>query len=473
MKRRWAIGVWLFGACLAAWPRDSIAAEEAPGVAAIAQAIAGAQADIERDTEALNALRADIAEQRHPLAARLDALQQSVREDRAEVERIHLLRRQGENEQASLEAEMAAVEEESRFLAALFVEYSRAMETRIGPAEAARLTERLRPIQYALEEESEGFADVIAGLLTLSAERNEDRFGGSLFKGVALDADGIERLGRFATLGPVAYFATDGGGPAGLATTQFGASQPAIYDRFPSGVAAAVRALAAGEAARVPVDATGGDALRVAEAQPTVLEHLRQGGFVMIPLLVVALAAVVLTVGKAVELGRSQVEPGRQLDVAIDAARRDDVAAAREAAAGIRQPLRALVEEAIAHRNSPRDSLEEILHEQVLITLPRLERHLGTLAVLGGIAPLLGLLGTVTGMIHTFQLVTLFGSGDAKLLSGGISEALVTTEAGLTIAIPVLLAHAFLVRQVRGIVGTLEGAAVGIVNRLAARSSNE
>ena len=444
------------------------------GDVSVNKAVLTTQTDIERDTEALNALRADIAEQRRPLAAQLDALQKTVREDRDEVERIRRLRRQGENEQASLEAEMAAVEEEGRFLAALFVEYSRAMETRVGPAEAARLSERLRPIQQALaEEEPEGFANAVAGLLELAAEINADRFGGSLFEGVALDADGIERPGRFAVLGPVAYFAADGDGPAGLATTQFGASQPAIYDRLPSGVAAAVRALAAGNAARVPVDVTGGDAIQVAKARPTVMEHLRQGGFVMIPLLAVALAAVVLTVGKAVELGRIQAEPGRQLDAAIDAARRNDVVAAREAAADIRQPMRSLVEEAVVHRHSGRDSLEEILHEQVLAALPRLERHLGTLAVLGGIAPLLGLLGTVTGMIHTFQLVTIFGSGDAKLLSGGISEALITTETGLAIAIPVLLAHAFLARRARGLLGALERAATGIVNRLAAGSPAE
>ena len=307
----------------------------------------------------------------------------------------------------------------------------------------------------------------------MTAEMNADRFGGSLFEGVALDADGIERPGRFAALGPAAYFAADGEGPAGLAATQFGAAQPGIYDRFPAAVAPAVRALAAGKAARVPVDVTGGDAIQVAKARTTLLRHLRKGGFVMIPLLAVALAAVVLAIWKTVELGCVQIEPGSQLHAAIEAARRDDAAAAREAAANVRPPLRSLVEEAIEHRHSGRDHLEEILYEHVLAALPRLERHLGTLAVLGGIAPLLGLLGTVTGMIHTFQLVTIFGSGDAKLLSGGISEALITTETGLAIAIPVLLAHAFLARRARGLLGALERAATGIVNRLAAGSPAE
>jgi biopolymer transport protein ExbB len=106
------------------------------------------------------------------------------------------------------------------------------------------------------------------------------------------------------------------------------------------------------------------------------------------------------------------------------------------------------------------------MHERALATIPTLDRHLGMLAVLGGVAPLLGLLGTVTGMIHTFELVTIFGTGDAKLLSGGITEALVTTETGLIIAVPVLLVHAYLSRRVRGIVTSLEQTVVGFMNRM-------
>jgi len=102
----------------------------------------------------------------------------------------------------------------------------------------------------------------------------------------------------------------------------------------------------------------------------------------------------------------------------------------------------------------------------VLTTIPVLRRYLGALAVFGAVAPLLGLLGTVTGMIHTFQLVTIFGTGDAKMLSGGISEALVTTETGLAIAIPVLLVHAFLARRVDNMAGRLEHSVVEFVDAL-------
>jgi biopolymer transport protein ExbB len=440
----------------------------------VKEAVLATKADIERDTEELNELRARIAERRRPLAARLETLQASVKQRRIDVERIRRLRLQGEKEQAALEAETAAVEEESHFLTALFVEYARAMETRVGSAEGVRLVERLRPIQTALAmgETADGFAQAIGDLLALSEDWNVERFGGCLFEGVALDHNGIERPGRFAALGPVAWFAADGDGPTGLAVTQFGGAQPAIYDRHPDAQTAAIRELVGGGVGRVPVDVTAGDAIKVSDAKPTFLEHAMKGGFVMIPLLVVAVAAVALAIWKAVELWGIRVQPGQDVHASIEAALRGDTAAARQVASGIKPPLRSLVEEAIEHRDSPRDHLDEIMHEHVLTALPRLERNLGTLAVLGGIAPLLGLLGTVTGMIHTFQLVTIFGSGDAKLLSGGISEALVTTETGLAIAIPVLLVHAFLARRARGIIGALERTAVVIVNDIKVRGVN-
>ena len=92
------------------------------------------------------------------------------------------------------------------------------------------------------------------------------------------------------------------------------------------------------------------------------------------------------------------------------------------------------------------------------------ERGLSVLAIFGVVAPLLGLLGTVTGMIETFRVITLFGTGDPKLMSGGISEALVTTELGLAVAIPIMLLHTYLSRRANRIVGQMEEKAVSLVN---------
>jgi len=84
------------------------------------------------------------------------------------------------------------------------------------------------------------------------------------------------------------------------------------------------------------------------------------------------------------------------------------------------------------------------LDEAILKEIPKIKAGLATLGIFIAMAPLLGLLGTVTGMIETFQAMTLFGTGDAKLMSGGISEALITTALGLVIAIPLMLLHSFL-----------------------------
>jgi biopolymer transport protein ExbB len=220
----------------------------------------------------------------------------------------------------------------------------------------------------------------------------------------------------------------------------------------------------------IPVDVTNGDAIKVAEAKPSLLEHIRQGGFVMVPLAAVALIALILCIWKTLELSGIQTNADDTINAIMEMLKQSDVDKALENTNMLRDPLLRMVKKAIAHRGASRDYLEEVLHEQVLATVPKLERNLGTLAVLGGIAPLLGLLGTVTGMIHTFQLVTIFGSGNAKLLSGGISEALVTTETGLAIAIPVLLLHAFLARRARTIIASLEHTALRIVNEIKTES---
>jgi biopolymer transport protein ExbB len=108
---------------------------------------------------------------------------------------------------------------------------------------------------------------------------------------------------------------------------------------------------------------------------------------------------------------------------------------------------------------------EAALEAALLAEAPRLERGLGLLAALGAVAPLLGLLGTVTGMIATFETIAVHGTGNPRLLSGGIGIALITTQAGLLIAVPVLLAHALIGRVIERRLLSLEGMAVALLAR--------
>ncbi|OUR73122.1 flagellar motor protein MotA [Methylophaga sp. 41_12_T18] len=111
------------------------------------------------------------------------------------------------------------------------------------------------------------------------------------------------------------------------------------------------------------------------------------------------------------------------------------------------------------------------LDEAILREIPKIERGLVTLAILAAIAPMLGLLGTVSGMIETFQSITLFGTGDPKLMSGGISQALVTTELGLAVAIPILLIHSALSSKSNRLVQILDEESAAIVARNAEKQS--
>jgi biopolymer transport protein ExbB len=113
------------------------------------------------------------------------------------------------------------------------------------------------------------------------------------------------------------------------------------------------------------------------------------------------------------------------------------------------------------------------LDEAILRETPKLERGLITLAILAAVAPMLGLLGTVSGMIETFQSITLFGTGDPKLMSGGISQALVTTELGLGVAIPLLIIHSGLSSKSNRLIQILDEESAAIVARHAEKHNGQ
>ncbi len=119
---------------------------------------------------------------------------------------------------------------------------------------------------------------------------------------------------------------------------------------------------------------------------------------------------------------------------------------------------------ALEFKDQERVDMENALQEAILGEIPHIERFLSTLGMLAAIAPLLGLLGTVTGMINTFHVITYYGTSDPRMMSGGISEALVTTMLGLSVAIPIMLFHTLLNRRVEMLISKMEEKAVSFVN---------
>lgn len=133
-------------------------------------------------------------------------------------------------------------------------------------------------------------------------------------------------------------------------------------------------------------------------------------------------------------------------------------------------PMGRLLAVGLAHRKRPREIVSERLEDAGRHVVHELERYLNTLGTIAGVSPLLGLLGTVTGIIKSFNAISIGGMGDPRLLSGGISEALVCTAAGLCVAIPSLICYRYLRGRVDGVVVQMEKDATAFLDALEARS---
>ncbi|MEQ5801857.1 MotA/TolQ/ExbB proton channel family protein [Halomonas sp. H10-9-1] len=228
----------------------------------------------------------------------------------------------------------------------------------------------------------------------------------------------------------------------------------ATLARTPGEAATRLTAFQAGEGESVVLDPTGGDVLAALAQRPGLVERFHQGGavgYVVVGLgafgLLVALAqyAYLLRVSLAVRRQRQNVGD----------LRRDNPLGR------VLLRFRALSDEPVP------EALEARLDEAVLAEMPRLERGQPLVKLLAAVSPLLGLLGTVTGMIVTFQAITVFGTGDPQLMAGGISQALVTTVLGLITAVPLLFAHTALAGRSRRLIGVIEGqASAALAERL-------
>jgi biopolymer transport protein ExbB len=198
----------------------------------------------------------------------------------------------------------------------------------------------------------------------------------------------------------------------------------------------------------LPIDVTQRLAPERRDNTRSIVETLWAGGPVMIPLLGVGMLALLVTLERLFTLslksGGGTQEVTKVLGLSREGRYEEAIEQARR---GRSVRMRALLA-ALSARGLGQANTEEAVRQAVLREMPALERFLSLLAVLAGISPMLGLLGTVTGMIRTFDVIRLFGSGDPGIMAGGISEALVATATGLVIAIPILLVHSFVTGRV-------------------------
>ena len=206
-----------------------------------------------------------------------------------------------------------------------------------------------------------------------------------------------------------------------------------------------------------PTGPTGGSFLAAIIDSPTISERWHQGGYVGYAITAVGAFAFILAIYRLIVLTAVGGKVSSQLK---SSSARDD------------NPLGRVLK---VHETNPSmdpETLELKMAEAVLSETPKLESGLTLLKIIAAVAPLMGLLGTVTGMIITFQAITIFGAGDPKAMAGGISSALVTTVLGLLVAIPTVLLHTVVNGRSQRIIHVLNEQATGIVAEHSERAHN-
>ncbi|WOQ13381.1 MotA/TolQ/ExbB proton channel family protein [Aeromonas media] len=267
------------------------------------------------------------------------------------------------------------------------------------------------------------------------------------FDGKVLNAQGtaseqaLTRVGSFALFGSEGFLQPSGEGLI-----------PVLG--LPGGLLSELTAYKGKEGEALPLDPSHGVLLEMQAQAPTFWQQVQQGGqvgaiIVLLAAIGLGIAAVRLwTLSRELTLVRRQLKSGEY---------HADNALGR------------VLTVADKHPELSMETLELRLDEAILQETPRMERGIGMVKVIAAIAPMLGLLGTVTGMIGTFQAITQFGTGDPKIMAGGISMALITTVQGLVAAIPLILAHSLLQSRFTELSNVLEQQVAGI---LAERAEN-
>ena len=198
----------------------------------------------------------------------------------------------------------------------------------------------------------------------------------------------------------------------------------------------------------------------------SVRKWLHDGGVIMYPIMGIGLLSLLMVLERMVVIRWKGRHSRRRLRRVFALADEGKVEEARAEAAKMHGSVGHVVKAIFRYPEGGRNAAEKAVEDVMAYEVLSLERRLGTIAVFGSTAPLLGLLGTVMGMIELFGVITLYGSNDPKLLAGGIAVALVATEAGLLVAIPTQLLHAWVSNSIDGLIGEMETSALKLMNAL-------
>jgi biopolymer transport protein ExbB len=267
-------------------------------------------------------------------------------------------------------------------------------------------------------------------------------------------ASGVVATAETLTLGPVHWFWQAEQKVGGLATREGDVFKEGLM--FSGGAASDLEQLHTKKQGAIRFDPSLSRAIALAQQQESLVQHIAKGGLWAVPIMLFALFALTIAIAKGLQLWRLPAlrTIGHQQ---LSRAMASGTALFTPALAGMQKTL---LDIALGEAKS--QVRDDQLFTQLQTDQLHLNRWIGAIAVTASVSPLLGLLGTVSGMIETFKMMTLFGSGDPEVVSGGIAQALITTELGLVVAIPALILNAVLSRKAKNYYSGLEHFALQI-----------
>lgn len=307
-------------------------------------------------------------------------------------------------------------------------------------------------------------------LITMSNLAFEEIINSSevaLKDGVFIDREGLGKRGKILFIGPFTqvYITRDDFGfllYSDKTERFFALSKTAPYF-----IKHKLQRYLEGKSESVPVDISKGGAIRQFVYEVNLWDKIKSGGPIVWPILFIGVVALIIIITKIIYLRRIYIDPVRfltSLNSLIEKKMWEDAISLCNCYKKKLVPR--IILKCILNKDLTRQDLENVMQEEILRRIPNLERFISTLGMLGKISPLLGLLGTVTGMINTFHMITYFGTSDPRLMSSGISEALVTTMLGLTVAIPIMISHTILTKVVDNFIAHMEQCTISVVNTL-------
>jgi len=407
-----------------------------------------------------------ILEEQKQLENEKEKLKNAILADKKQLNRLKSNFKGLCNKEAILRQKLAAHEQEIKNIQATVCVFAKdAKELASQSLITPELKDRLKPLKNLFITNRFPAPSDIKALVNFFFTEMRKSSTIDFYNGKIIDTSGSITNAKILRVGEFSAYYKKGSNVGFLRLSSVNNNFAAVTGSIPWLTRYRIKKYMQGDSNVLPMDVSHGAVFLWLSHQQDFMSWLKSGGVLVWPIIFIGVIAIIIIIERIIFFIKlKQPKPPEILNI-IKLISTGNIDKCKEILTQKQDiPIYRVILSIVSIKTKDKTIIEDIIEEAVLKELPQLEKFLSTLAVLAAIAPLLGLLGTVSGMINTFQVITLFGNSNPRLMSGGISEALITTELGLSVAIPIILIHHFFERKVDKIIEYIEESAMEAAN---------